>query len=117
RTYAFATRSSGRVSLTTNGGSTWSTLIEFHRYVSDLAFHPTNANILYVTISSFNEPGFPPLGHVFKTTNALRASPVFFNVSPFVDIPHNCIVLDSSDPRIVYVGTDIGVWKSTDAGT
>jgi hypothetical protein len=114
-TYAFGTFSFGQINLTTNGGNTWANLINFGRYVSGLVFHPTNANILYVTISSFDDPNFPPLGHVFKTTNALAASPAFFNVSPPVDIPHNAILLDPANPNIVYVGTDIGVWKSTNA--
>jgi photosystem II stability/assembly factor-like uncharacterized protein len=116
-TYAFGTLSGGQVNVTTDGGSTWSDLINFGRYVSGLAFHPTNANILYVTLSSFNNPDFPPVGHVFKTTNALAAAPVFRNVSPPVDIPFNAIVLDPSNPNTLYVGTDIGIWKSQNGGT
>ena len=69
-----------------------------------------------MTLSSFDNPGFRPLGHVFKTTNALAAAPVFFSVSPPVDIPFNAIVLDPSNPNTLYVGTDIGIWKSQDAG-
>jgi hypothetical protein len=114
-TYAFGTLSFGQVNLTTNGGNTWNDLLNFGRYVSGLAFHPTNANILYVTFSSFDDPAFLPLGHVFKTTNALAASPAFFNVSPPVNIPFNAIVIDPSNPNTLYVGTDIGIWKSADA--
>jgi photosystem II stability/assembly factor-like uncharacterized protein len=116
-TYAYGTLSFGQINLTTNGGSTWTNLMSFGRYVSGLAFDPRNANILYVTLSSFDDPTFPPLGHVFKTTNALAATPSFFSVSPPVDIPFNAIVLDPFNPQNVYVGTDIGVWKSTNAGT
>jgi hypothetical protein len=85
--------------------------------VTALAFNPTNANVLYVTLSGFDEgtPGQP--GHVFKTTNALAASPTWVNVSPPVNIPHNTIVLDPSDPNIVYVGTDLGVWNSANGGS
>ncbi len=114
-TYAFGTLSAGQVNLTTNGGGTWNDLINFGRYVSGLAFHPTNANVLYATLSSFDDPDFPPLGHVFKTTNALAASPTFFNVSPPVNIPFNAIIIDPSNPDTLYVGTDIGIWKSTNA--
>jgi len=115
-TYALGTLSAGQIRLTTNGGSTWTVLATFGRYVSALAFHPTNANILYITLSSFDDPAFPPAGHVFKTTNALAATPQFLNVSTPVDIPHNTIVLDPSNPNVVYVGTDIGVWRSMNAG-
>jgi hypothetical protein len=90
--------------------------VQLNRYPSGVAFSPVDANTLYVTLSSFDDPTFPPLGHVFKTTNALTASPSFFNVSTPVDIPHNCIALDPFAPSTVYVGTDIGVWKSTDGG-
>jgi photosystem II stability/assembly factor-like uncharacterized protein len=115
-TYAHGTSSSGVVNLTTNGGTTWSSIMIFGRYVSGLAFAPANANTLYVTLSSFDDPNEQPLGHVFKTTNALAASPSFINVSPPVDIPHNCIALDPFDASTVYVGTDIGIWKSTNGG-
>ena len=115
-TYAFGTLSAGAVNLTTNGGGTYNNLINFGRYVSGLAFHPANRNILFVTVSSFDDPAFPPLGHVFRTTNALAASPTFLNVGPSVNIPFNAIVLDPSNPNILYVGTDIGIWKSTNAG-
>jgi photosystem II stability/assembly factor-like uncharacterized protein len=115
-TYAFGTLSAGAVNVTTNGGATYKNLINFGRYVSGLAFHPTNRNILYVTLSSFDDSAFPPLGHVFRTTNALAASPTFLNVGPSVNIPFNAIVLDPSNPNILYVGTDLGIWKSTNAG-
>jgi hypothetical protein len=123
-TYAFALRPGPGafrgVRLTSNGGSTYVDIDAGHavpnRAVTDLAFDPTNANVLYVTLSGFDEgtPGQP--GHVFKTTNALAASPTWVNVSPPVNIPHNTIVLDPSDPTIVYVGTDLGVWTSTNGG-
>jgi photosystem II stability/assembly factor-like uncharacterized protein len=114
-TYAFGTLSAGQVNLTTNGGAAYNDLINFGRYVSGLAFHPSDPNTLYVTLSSFNDPAFQPLGHVFKTTNALAASPTFVNVGPPVDIPFNAIALDPSNPNVLYVGTDIGIWKSTNA--
>lgn len=34
-----------------------------------------------------------------------------------MNLPHNTIVLDPFDPKIVYVGTDLGIWKSTDGGS
>jgi photosystem II stability/assembly factor-like uncharacterized protein len=118
-TYAFGT-ADGQLRLTTDGGGTWKDVEPTNgapnRYVTDLAFDPTNANILYITLSGFDEgtPGQP--GHVFKSTNALAPSPTWSNVTPPVNIPHNAIVVDPSDPTIVYVGTDLGIWKSTSGG-
>jgi hypothetical protein len=119
-TYAFGT-ANGQLRLTANGGSTYVDIDAGNavpnRGVTALAFNPTNASVLYVTLSGFDEgtPGQP--GHVFKTTNALAASPTWVNVSPPVNIPHNTIVLDPSDPTIVYIGTDLGVWMSTNGGS
>jgi hypothetical protein len=86
------------------------------RYVTAFAFQPNNANILYVTLSGFDEGTPGQSGHVFKTSNALSATPTWVNVSPPVDLPHNAIVIDPANPNNVYVGTDIGVWTSGDAG-
>ena len=120
-TYAFAT-GDGRLRRTVDGGNTWDDLDASNavpdRFVSDLAFDPADANILYVTLSGFDEgtPGQP--GHVFKTTSALAAAAAWVNVSPPVDLPQNTIAVDPVDPQVVYVGADMGVWKSTDgAGT
>ena len=33
-----------------------------------------------------------------------------------VDVGANTIVLDESDPNIIYAGTDIGVWRSLNGG-
>ncbi len=118
-TYA-AGGANGALRVTANGGSAWTNLDAGatvpNRAVTDLAFHPTNPNVLYVTLSGFDEgtPGQP--GHLFKTTNALAASPTWTNVSPPVNLPHNTIAIDPTSPNTLYVGTDLGVWTSTDGG-
>jgi hypothetical protein len=119
-TYAFGTLD-GRLRLTVNGGKTWVDLDPGNavpnRTVTNLAFDPTNPNVLYVTLSGFDEsaPGQP--GHLFKTTNALAAPPAWANVSPPVNLPNNTVVVDPTNSSIVYVGADVGVWKSTDGAT
>lgn len=119
-TYAFGTRA-GSLGFTANGGTTWVNIDVGNavpdRAVTDLAFDPTNANILYVTLSGFDEgtPGQP--GHIFKTVNALAASPVWTNVTPPVNIPENTIAVDPSAPGNVWVGSDIGVWMSPTGGS
>jgi len=118
-TYAFAT-GAGQILLTADGGANWRDLDPDNampnRYVSDLAFAPTDGNTLYVTLSGFDEgtPGQP--GHVFKTSNALATTPTWSNVSPPADLPYDSIAVDPVDSRIVYVGADVGVWKSSDGG-
>jgi photosystem II stability/assembly factor-like uncharacterized protein len=119
-TYALGT-ASGALRLTFNGGSTWVDLdvpnAVPNRVVTDLAFDPTNANVLYVTLSGFDEgtPGQP--GHLFKTINALAGSPTWANVSPPVNLPHNTVAVDPRNPSFLYAGTDVGIWASADGGS
>ncbi len=88
-----------------------------NRYVTGLAFGPGNANLLHASLSGFDESTPTEPGHVFKTTNALAAAPRWLNISPPVNLPQNAIVTDPANPDAVYTGCDLGVWRSTDAGT
>jgi len=123
--YAFGTDSSQLRISSIGGGSSAGAWIDLDpgnsvppRVVTDLAFHPTNANVLYVTLSGYDEntPGQP--GHLFKTSNALSASPTWLNVSaPASNLPYDTVSLDPLNPNTVYVGTDLGVWKSADGAS
>jgi uncharacterized protein (TIGR03437 family) len=116
-TYAYGNRG-GQVQLTRDGGKTWTDLDPNQslppRPVNGLAFDPTNPNILYAALSSFDDatPGKP--GHIFKTTNALSSSPSWLNVSPPLNQPFNVIRVDPRNPKLIYAGSDTGLWRSTD---
>jgi photosystem II stability/assembly factor-like uncharacterized protein len=118
-TYAYGNRG-GELRLTRDGGATWTDLDPGRtlpaRPVNALAFEPTNPEVLYVGLSSFDNgtPGKP--GHVFKTTNATAASPSWNDVGPPADVPFNVIAIDPRNPRLVYAGTDTGLWHSTEGG-
>lgn len=118
-TYAYGNRG-GEVYLTTDGGGTWIDLDAGHtlpaRPVNGLVFDPTNPNILYVGLSSFDiaTPGKP--GHVFKTTNALSASPSWTSISPPIDVPFNVVAVNPGNPQLVYAGSDTGLWHSANGG-
>lgn len=118
-TYAFGTLN-GQFRLTTDGGNTWVDIDARNavpnRAVTDLAFDPLTAATLYVTLSGFDESTQGQPGHVFKTMTALASSPTWQNVSPPVNIPSNTVVVSPLDSNVVFVGTDLGVWKSTRAG-
>jgi hypothetical protein len=116
-TYAFGDKF-GRIQLTTNGGATWAYIdpgymVPF-RSANGLAFDPTNGNVLYAALSSFDDatPGKP--GHVFKTTNALSGAPSWSNVGPAADYPFNVVAIDPRNPQVIYAGADVGLWRSTD---
>lgn len=120
QTYAFGTED-GQLRITSNGGGNWNDLDPANavpnRYVSGLAFSPTDANTLYVTLSGYDEdtPGQP--GHLFKTTNALAAAPAWMDVSPPVDLPNNCLAIDPNNAANIFVGTDLGVWSGDGGGS
>jgi hypothetical protein len=117
--YALGTED-GQLWITSNGGGMWKNLDPTNgvpdRYVSGLAFSPTNAGTLYVTLSGFDEGTPAQPGHLFKTSNALAATPLWTNTSPPVNLPMNCVAIDPLKPGNIFVGADIGVWNSTDGG-
>jgi uncharacterized protein (TIGR03437 family) len=116
--YAYGNRG-GQVWLTRDGGKTWNDLDPGKnlpsRPVNGLAFDPTNPNIVYAALSSFDDATSGKPGHVFKTTNALSASQSWTNVSPPLNEPFNVIRVDPANPRLIYAGSDTGLWRSTDA--
>jgi photosystem II stability/assembly factor-like uncharacterized protein len=117
-TYAFGT-AAGNIQITSTGGASWTAIApgtltgSGSRGLTAVAFDPNNANTLYVVYNGFS--GLTPNAHVFKTTNALSATPAWNDVSTPVDIPHDAVLVDGSGN--VFAGTDQGVWKSTNGGT
>ncbi|MBI1742309.1 hypothetical protein HYR54_04495 [Candidatus Acetothermia bacterium] len=115
----YAVGTAGRIFITLNGGASWADISTGlpNRYVTNLAFDPTNANTLYATFSGFDEgtPGQP--GHAFKTTSATAVSPSWKNISPAVNIPFNAIVVDPFNPSVIHVGTDLGILRSDKGGS
>ncbi len=121
--YAFGTED-GQLRITQTGGGTgsaaWRDLDPANavpgRYISGLAFSPTDPKVLYVTLSGFDEGTPGHVGHVFKTSNALDPVPVWMNVSPPPDLPMNCVAIDPNDAQTIFVGSDFGVWRTSDGG-
>ncbi|MBL8191803.1 MAG: hypothetical protein JNK38_27565, partial [Acidobacteria bacterium] len=81
-------------------------------FVSWVAFDPTDRNIAYATYSTFG--GL----HIWKTTNGGDSwtSIDGSGATAFPDLPAHCIVVDPSNTSRLYVGTDLGVFVSTDGG-
>lgn len=97
----------GKLHASSNGGGSFTLGSGYpNRTVTDIAAHPTDANIAYATFSGFNAP------HVYKTTNrGLTWTSVSGNLP---DVPANAIVIQ---PGVeIDVGTDLGVFRSTDDG-
>ena len=107
--------------ITTDGGATWTNLDPNQtlpsRSVTSLAFDPTTPGTLYATFARVNAASPNQSGHLFKTTNALAATPVWVDISPPVDTPNNVIAVDPANPSSLYVGTDAAVWRSPNGGS
>jgi len=73
-----------------------------------MSLYPTNDQIVYVTFSGFGT------SHVFKTINGGQTWQDIGGILP--DVPTQAVVVDPEFPQHVYVGTDIGVYVSTDGG-
>jgi photosystem II stability/assembly factor-like uncharacterized protein len=118
-TYVYGNRGT-QIQMTTDGGKTWRDLDRGKtlppRPINAIAVDPVNSNVLYVALSSFDDgtPGKP--GHVFKTTNAMSAAPVWSNISPPANLPFNVIRIDPKNPNSVYAGADSGIWHSANGG-
>ena len=82
--YAYGARG-GEVQLTRDGGRTWINLDPGKtlpaRPINSLAFDPSAPDRLFAAISSFDEETPQTPGHIFRTDNAMAASPAWRNKS------------------------------------
>lgn len=82
------------------------------RGVSDLAVDPANSNVIYAAIT-----GFGPGQQVYKTVNALAATPSWsLSGSGIANSAANAVLVDPGASSVVYAGTDLGVFRSIDSG-
>jgi photosystem II stability/assembly factor-like uncharacterized protein len=109
----------GKIWATTNAGATWSQIGPANqlptRVITGLAFDPQDARKLYATLSGFNADGGHP-GHVYVCSDITSPNPTWLDISPPLNSPHDAIAVDPEIPNHLYVGTDVGMVTSTDAG-
>jgi photosystem II stability/assembly factor-like uncharacterized protein len=96
---------------TTNGGGTWeditSTLPD--RYPTDIAIDPKNKDTAYITFNGYGT------GHIFKTIDTgLNWDDI---TGSLPDLPTLSVIVDPENSDHIYVGNDLGVYLSGDAGT
>ncbi|MEO6391760.1 MAG: VCBS repeat-containing protein, partial [Pyrinomonadaceae bacterium] len=107
----------GQVFATTTGSSTLTDVTGPipARYVGRVAIDPTNANVAYVALTGW---GLAAGQHVWKTTNLLTGTPTWVAMGTGVpDVPCNAFAIDPVNPQNIFVGTDIGVFRSINGGT
>ena len=100
----------GRVMVTQDGGGSWRDITDGlpNRVIKSIATDPSNPARAYLTVSGYRS------GHVFKTTDYGTTWQDISGNLP--DIPANALVFDPLNPKLIYVGTDIGVFRSTNDG-
>lgn len=93
-----------------DGGTTFSTVSAGlpDRYVTDFAISETYDDSIYITLGGFGTE------HVYVTGNGGGSwAPIG---SGLPDVPFNTIMFDPVNPRILYAGSDFGVYVSPDRG-
>jgi len=80
-------------------------------YVWDIAALPGKPNEVVIVMSGFGVP------HVWRATVPATGPAVWTDISSNLpDIPVNALVIDSANPATFYIGTDIGVFRTLNAG-
>lgn len=83
------------------------------KYVSRAVIDPNNPNTAYVAFSGFGIAG----QQIWKTTN-LNANPPTWTIAAagLPDVPVNGFVIDPLNSNMLYAGSDIGVFVSSNGG-
>ena len=96
---------------TATSASDW-TRVTLPDYVSSIAFAPSNANIVYATVSRYG------VAHVHRSTDGGQTWTAVdgIGLARLPDVPALSVAVHPSNPNQLWVGTDIGVFVSTDGG-
>jgi hypothetical protein len=96
----------------TDRGETWTQVTATgipNRGITRVKTHPTDPSIVFVTTSGFATP------NVWKSTDSGATFTGIAGNMPA--LPCNAIEIDPEDADIIYVGTDLGVWRTENGGT
>ncbi|MBX9927734.1 MAG: hypothetical protein K2X99_02375 [Gemmatimonadaceae bacterium] len=108
----------GRVSVTENGGESWRTIDRFPTvpettYVSRVVASQHDANTIYATFNNHQSGDFTP--YVLRSTDLGRT---WTSITANLPARGSVWVLaeDHVDPKLLFVGTDFGVFVTLDGG-
>jgi hypothetical protein len=115
----------GDVLATSDRGATWHSVAGPNagplpvRAVNDIVVDPLNPGTAFVSYSGFNSGG-SGTGHVFRTIDGGQTWQDLSGNLP--DVPVNTLLIDpdsatATSSRVLYAGTDIGVFRVTLDGT
>ncbi len=107
--------SGGRVFLTNNGGTSWTTPAALPNHGSSLSkinFDPTNPNTIYVSSVAADSTKT----HAWRSTDFGASWTAIDNGLP-AGAPVNLLKVDPGSNTTLYAGTHLGVYRSLDSGT
>jgi hypothetical protein len=121
--YRLVGLTNGGLFYTTTGSSTMTSLDPTgagstipNVYIGRVMFDPSNKNTAYIGLGGFLGGTNSAQSHIWKVTN-LDTAPVISSInSGLPDVPINGIAVDPANGNNVYLGTDIGVYVSTNGG-
>ncbi len=98
--------------LNANAQTNWPRAAPRSGYVTSLAFEPGSSQVAYATYAGFGG------AHVWKSTDGGRS---WISIDgngggKLPDLPVHSLVVDPGDPARLYVGTDLGVFVTTNGG-
>jgi hypothetical protein len=98
--------------LSAKGSTHWPFAKPRPGYLSWLAFDPVDPTVAYATYATFGGT------HVWKTADGGATWTGIDGTGPgaLPDIPVDSIVVDPAHPTNLYIGTDMGIFVSTDGG-
>jgi hypothetical protein len=79
-------------------------------------FDPSNKNTAYVGLGGYMGSTTSANSHVWKISNLGSAPTITAINNGLPDVPVNAFAVDPANGNNLYVGTDIGVYGSTDGG-
>ncbi|QJR16704.1 WD40/YVTN/BNR-like repeat-containing protein [Usitatibacter palustris] len=108
--FLLASASNGTVKLSKDGGASWTLQTGLPgSYTTHVEFDPKSLDVFYATYTA-SSPG----GLVYKTIDGGKS---FTRVDRGLPrVPVHVLRVDPKDQRILYVGTDVGLYRSTDGG-
>jgi photosystem II stability/assembly factor-like uncharacterized protein len=104
---------SSRAALAATSATAWDVTRPRDGWITSVAFDPRNPSIVYATYGNFGG------AHVYRSTNggAAWSATDGAGARGLPDIPVHCLVVDPDNPSRLYLGTDLGVFVSLDAGS
>ena len=103
---------SSRDALAATSATAWGVTHPRDGWITSVAFDPRNTSIVYATYGNFGG------AHVYRSANrgATWSAIDGGGAGRLPDIPVHCLVVDPDNPSRLYLGTDLGVFVSLDAG-